>query len=81
MSLEEALACVLREERLAKGFSQEELAHRCELDRTYISLIERKKRKPTVSVIFKICETLGIKPSCFIKKIEKMIFEAISEII
>ena len=48
------------------------LAYRCELDRTYISLIERKKRKPTLNVIFKICSNLNIKPSLFIEEVEKL---------
>ncbi|MFL0198513.1 helix-turn-helix domain-containing protein [Clostridium sp. WILCCON 0269] len=52
--------------------SQEELAYRCELDRTYISLLEREKRKPTLNVIFKICENLNIKTSTFVREIEMM---------
>jgi len=51
------------------------LAHRCEIDRTYISLLEREKRKPTLNVLFKICENLKIKPSDFISEVEKTIEE------
>ncbi len=72
MLLEEALAIVLKKYRLANKLSQDELAYRCELDRTYISLIERKKRKPTLNVIFKICSNLNIKPSLFIEEVEKL---------
>ena len=73
MELETALAVVLRKRRTECGLSQEELAHLCDVDRTYISLLERQKRKPTLNVIFKICETLKIQPSEFIKEIEKML--------
>lgn len=77
MNLEEAVASVLKEERLRKGFSQEELAYNCEIDRTYISLIERKKRKPTLNVIFRICKSLDVKPSYFIKKIETLVLDGV----
>lgn len=70
MLLEEALAIVLKEYRTKNNLSQEELADNCDLDRTYISLLERGKRKPTLSVIFNICNSLKVKPSVFIAKIE-----------
>lgn len=70
MTLEKALAIILKNNRLKCGLSQEELAYRCELDRTYISLLEREKRKPTLNVIFKICENLNIKTSTFVREVE-----------
>lgn len=70
MNLEEALSTVLCKRRKAAGFSQEELAYRSGIDRTYISMIERGKRKPTINILFKICEALHIKPSVFIEEIE-----------
>lgn len=41
----------VRELRKERGWSQEEFAGRCELDRTYISGIERGVRNPTLEVI------------------------------
>ncbi len=73
MDLENALAIVLRNKRHLAGLSQEELAHRCNIDRTYISMIERMKRKPTINIIFKMCEALNIKLSAFISEIEQHI--------
>lgn len=70
MELDEAIAIVLKEERTKKGLSQEELAHLCSIDRTYISLLERQKRKPTLHTIFKICEALGVSMSYTIGRIE-----------
>ncbi|HHV11834.1 MAG TPA: helix-turn-helix transcriptional regulator [Clostridiales bacterium] len=73
MELEAALATVLRNKRRLAGFSQEELAHRCNIDRTYISMLERKKRKPTINIVFKMCDALDVKPSDFILEIEQLI--------
>ena len=42
--------------------SQENLAHLCELDRTYISGIERGKRNLSLINIFKIANALDIQP-------------------
>ena len=62
----------LRNFRLNKGLSQEKLAGKCGLDRTFISLLERGLRQPTISTIFKIAEVLDIKSSFLIKEIEKL---------
>ncbi|WP_226603243.1 helix-turn-helix domain-containing protein [Bacillus cereus] len=43
--------------------SQEELAFNSVLDRTYISLLERGKRKPTISTLFSLASALNIPPS------------------
>lgn len=72
LELENALASVLRMKRTQLNFTQEELAHLCNLDRTYISLLERSKRKPTLSTLFKICDILSITPSEFIYEIEQL---------
>lgn len=45
--------------RLAMGISQEELAFRAELDRTYISQIERGVGNPSLGVLLKISTVLG----------------------
>ncbi len=71
MTLENALAITLRNRRIKCGLSQEDLAHKCNVDRTYISMIERQKRNPTLNIIFRICKSLDIKASDFISSIEK----------
>lgn len=50
----------VRELRLAHGWSQEELGERCDLDRTYVSGIERGVRNPTLSVIATIAAGLKV---------------------
>jgi transcriptional regulator with XRE-family HTH domain len=39
--------------------SQEELAAQANIDRTYISGIERETRNPTITIVAKIAEVLG----------------------
>ncbi len=53
----------LKNARLAKELSQEALALSLEFDRTYIGLLERGKRNPSLITIHKIADHLGIKPT------------------
>jgi transcriptional regulator with XRE-family HTH domain len=48
--------------RKEKVWSQEELAFESGLHRTYISGIERGARNPTIRVIARLAETLGVAP-------------------
>ncbi|CAM3617927.1 helix-turn-helix domain-containing protein [Rouxiella silvae] len=47
--------------RLQAGLSQEAFAHKCGLDRTYISGIERGVRNPTLEVISVIAKGLSVE--------------------
>ena len=64
---------VLREMRDDNHISQEKLAEYCDLDRTYISLLERGLRQPTITTIFKLAKALNISPSELIAKVEHQI--------
>ncbi len=50
--------------------SQQELAFEADLDRTYISLLERGLRQPTLATLFTLAEQLDIRPSRIIKMVE-----------
>jgi transcriptional regulator with XRE-family HTH domain len=48
--------------RVLKGLSQEQLALKADLDRTYISGIERGKRNVSLINIVKLASALGLSP-------------------
>lgn len=48
--------------REAADISQEELANRCGLHRTEISLLEREGREPRLGTLIKLASALGIPP-------------------
>lgn len=56
----------VRSVRKEIGWSQEELADACELDRTYIGGIERGERNVSIVNIAKIAQALGVKASSLI---------------
>jgi transcriptional regulator with XRE-family HTH domain len=53
-------AASVRELRSGLGISQEELAERADLHRTYIADIERGARNPTLLTIKKLAKGLGV---------------------
>lgn len=59
----EAFGMALRERRRALELSQEALASRAGLDRTYIGGLERGERNPTLKVIWVLADSLGVVPS------------------
>lgn len=58
-----SLGTKLRTCRLQKNFSQEKFAELTDLDRTYISGLERGKRNPSYLIIKRLCEILEIEPN------------------
>lgn len=59
-SARDVLAIRIRELRLEKGWSQEHLADVCELHRTYIGDIERRRRNVSIDNIEKIAAALKV---------------------
>jgi transcriptional regulator with XRE-family HTH domain len=57
----------MREERKKLNLSQEELASRANVHRTYIGMIERAEKNITLENIEKISKALGLKISDFLK--------------
>lgn len=54
-----ALGEAIRALRKARGISQEELAHRSQVDRAYMSSIERGTQNPGIMTIIRIAEGMG----------------------
>ncbi len=57
--------------RTDKKISQEKLAELCQLDRTYISLLERGCRQPTLMTLFKISKAFNLILSSLLELFEK----------
>lgn len=55
----------IRKLRQKNGLSQEELALRSNITTTYLGLLERNMKNPTVKVIDQLCHSLGISLSEF----------------
>jgi transcriptional regulator with XRE-family HTH domain len=56
--------------RQAAGFSQEELAERAAIHRTYVSQIERGLKSPTIVMLFRLARALNTTPSRIVKQLE-----------
>ncbi|MCU0915715.1 MAG: helix-turn-helix transcriptional regulator [Planctomycetes bacterium] len=70
-----AFADVLRQLRERAGLSQETLATKSGLDRTYISLLERGQRQPTLKTLARLAEALDTSLSALSKKVEDRLNE------
>jgi transcriptional regulator with XRE-family HTH domain len=67
MEIREKLAQNIIARRNELGLSQEDLAGIADLDRTYISGLERRRRNPTLKVLEKLAAALERKPYELIK--------------
>ena len=64
---------VLREQRISRDLSQEQLALAADVDRTFVSQMERGIRQPTITTLIKLAGALGIQPSTLIVRMEKLL--------
>ena len=76
MNPEEAFGVVLKAARTQKRLSQEQLAHSCNLDRTFISMLERGQRQPSLTSILSISLSLGIPAHELIKQTMEIMDES-----
>ncbi|PLX74185.1 MAG: XRE family transcriptional regulator [Azoarcus sp.] len=60
-SLRSDLAAKLRQARESRGLSQEALALAAEVDRTYVSQLERGVANPSLLIICRVVEALGLE--------------------
>ncbi|MBZ9965001.1 helix-turn-helix domain-containing protein [Mesorhizobium sp. BR1-1-2] len=70
MDIRQLFARNLRSARQARGLSQEELADQAELDRTYISSLERGRYYASLKSIAKIAKVLELEPAGLLAKDE-----------
>lgn len=68
MDIREVLAENLKRHRKAAGLSQEELAHRADIDRTYISSLERCVYAAGIDVVDRLARELGLEAADLLKR-------------
>jgi len=68
MEIREVFAINLRRRRQAAAFSQEELAHRAGLDRTYISSLERCVYAASIEVVDRLARELGVEAADLLQR-------------
>jgi DNA-binding XRE family transcriptional regulator len=61
----------LRRAREKAGLTQESLAFEAGVHRTYVSLLERNRKSPTLSMLFRLCKAMGVSPSKLVARVEK----------
>lgn len=59
---------VMRQVRTSRRISQQALALESGLDRTYVSLLERGHRQPTLAALLLLANTLDTDPALLVKK-------------
>ena len=64
---------MLRSVRREVGLTQEQLALAADIDRTFVSLIERGERQPTVRVLFKLAAALHVSAARLIQMTEDQV--------
>lgn len=68
-----AFGQALREFRKQRKVSQERLAELGEFDRSYVSLVERGLRSPTVRSVFKLARVLDVNPGAIMGRAHEIL--------
>ncbi|MGJ4890279.1 helix-turn-helix domain-containing protein [Bradyrhizobium sp. HKCCYLRH3099] len=68
MDLRQLFAINLRRIRHSRGISQEQLAHDAEIDRAYLSRVERAIPHVGLEIIGKLASVLDVEPAEFFQK-------------
>ena len=71
MKIQERFGVVIRRLRIEKGISQEKLALNADIDRTYISDIEKGNRNVSIEMIERLANFFQISVSELLKKVEE----------
>ncbi len=75
MRIEKTFGRILRKHRMLNNLSQEKLSQECGLDRSYISLLERGLRQPSLTTILLLSRTLNISAANLIHDVEELLNE------
>lgn len=72
-TVEQVFGQVLRELRTRSGKTQEAVAFDAGLDRTYISMLERGLRQPSLETVLVLARALGIASSDIVAMVEAQV--------
>ncbi len=75
MNLEKIFGQVLRKYRTLNHLSQEKLSQECGLDRSYISLLERGLRQPSLTTILLLSRILKTTAADMVHDVEEILNE------
>lgn len=67
MNLRERVARNLRRLRQEKSVSQEELAHRAQVNRNYVGMVEREEYSVSIDTLEKLATALDVDPIEFLR--------------
>ena len=62
---------MLRAKRKATGLSQEKLALDVGLERTFVSMLERGQRQPSLTTLLKLAPALGCSAADLVAEVER----------
>lgn len=79
MNTEQAFGLSLRNVRTTHSLSQEQLAEKSGLHRTYVSQLERGLKSPSLSTLFRLAAAFGIPPHQLIQRTETVLLESSNE--
>lgn len=68
MDIREVFGRNLRVLRKERGLSQEALAHDADVDRTYISALERGVYSATIDMVDKLASVLDVEPAALLQR-------------
>lgn len=77
LNTEKIFGQVLLKFRTLNKLSQEKLSQECGLDRSYISLLERGLRQPSLKTILLLSKTLNITAANMVRDVEEILNENI----
>lgn len=64
------LGAEIKRARLKAGLTQEELAFKAGVHRTYVSMLERDKGSPTLETLIALCRAMGVRASELVRRVE-----------
>lgn len=67
----EVFGAVVREHREARGWTQEQLAERADMNASYLGFVERGDNVPTLTIIIQISEGLDVEPAVLLREVMK----------